>query len=123
MRFPIHIQSISDLITNSSSEVFICSVDCTNTEALRTEIEDLINSLMELLGYEDDNYYCGATVEIADSDGIVDGWDIQYKKGDILIWSKDENSIPWNIMNILCDLEYLKKFENRVTNVERHHLG
>lgn len=124
MRFPIHIQSISDLITNSSSEVFICSVDSTNTEALRDEIEELIDTLMKLLGYEDDSYYCGATVEIAESDGVVDGWnDYKYKKGDILIWSNDDNSIPWDIMNILSDLQYNKRFGDRITNVERHHLG
>ena len=123
MKYPIHIQSVSDLITNSSSEVFICSVDSNNTEALRSEIESLINILMEALGYVNDDYYTGAVVEVADKDGIIEGWNYKYKKGDILIWSRDENSIPWDIMNILEDLNYLPKFEDKVTNVERHHLG
>lgn len=78
---------------------------------------------MEVLGFTDDDYYSGAEVEIATSDGVVDGWDYEYKKGDILIWSCDDNSIPWNIINILEDLNYLPKFEKRVTDVERHHLG
>ena len=123
MKHPIYIQSISDLITNSSSEVFICKVNTNDTENLRSEIESFINTLMEILGYVEDDYYAGATVEIADEDGEVEGYGYQYKKGDILIWSNDDNSIPWNIMSILEDLEYLPKFENEVTNVKRHHLG
>lgn len=123
MKYPIHIQSVSDLITNSSSEVFICQVDTNDTEKLRSEIASLINTLMETLGYEGDDYYTGATVEIADEDGEVEGFGYKYKKGDLLIWSNEENSIPWNIMDILRDLNYLPKFEDKVTDVERHHLG
>ena len=123
MRYPIHIQSVSDLITNSSSEVFICSVDSTNTAALRIEIQEFINTLMEVLGFEGDDYYTGATVTIADSDGEIDGWGYKYKKGDILIESYDDNSIPWSIIAVLEDLQYLPKFEGRITDVERHHLG
>lgn len=123
MKYPIHIQSVSDLITNSSSEVFICQVDTNDTEALKSEIESLINTLMEALGYVNDDYYTGAVVEIADEDGEVEDFGYRYKKGDILIWSREENSIPWNIMDILGDLDYFPKFENKVTDVERHHLG
>ena len=123
MKYPIHIQSVSDLITNSSSEVFICQVDTNDTEALKSEIESLISTLMEALGYVNDDYYTGAVVEIADEDGVIEGWDYKYKKGDILIWSRDDNSIPWNIVQILEDLDYLPKFEDKVTDVERHHLG
>lgn len=123
MKYPIHIQSVSDLITNSSSEVFICQVDTNDTEALKSEIESLINTLMEALGYVNDDYYTGAVVEIADEDGIIEGWDYKYKKGDILIWSREDNSIPWNIVDILGDLDCLPKFEDKVTDVERHHLG
>lgn len=123
MKYPIHIQSVSDLITNSSSEVFICQVDTNDTEALESEIESLINTLMEALGYVNDDYYTGAVVEIADEDGIIEGWNYKYKKGDILIWSREDNSIPWNIMDILGNLDYLPKFEDKVTDVERHHLG
>lgn len=123
MKYPIHIQSVSDLITNSSSEVFICQVDTNDTEAMKSEIESLINTLMEALGYVNDDYYTGAVVEIADEDGVIEGWNYKYKKGDILIWSREENSIPWNIMDILGDLDCLPKFEDKVTDVERHHLG
>lgn len=123
MKYPIHIQSVSDLITNSSSEVFICQVNTSDTEALKSEIESLINTLMEALGYVNDDYYTGAVVEIADEDGVIEGWNYKYKKGDILIWSREENSIPWNIIDILGDLDCLPKFEDKVTDVERHHLG
>lgn len=121
MKYPIHIQSVSDLITNSSSEVFICHVDTNDTEALKSEIESLINTLMEALGYVNDDYYAGAVVEIADEDGVIEGW--KYKKGNIIIWSREENILPWNIIDILGDLDCLPKFEDKVTDVERHHLG
>lgn len=123
MRYPIHIQSVSDLITNSSSEVFICSVNSADTEALRAEIDEFIETLMETLGFVGSDYYTGATVEIAEEDGDVDGFGYKYKKGDILIWSNGENSIPWDIMEILGDLNYIPKFEDKITDVERHHLG
>ena len=123
MRYPIHIQSVSDLITNSSSEVFICSVNNTNARALAAEIQGFIDTLMEVLGFEGDDYYSGAEVTIANSDGEIDGWGYKYKKGDILIESRDDNSIPWSIMAVLEDLPYLPKFEKRITDVERHHLG
>lgn len=122
MKKVIKIQSISDLITNSSSEVFICSTE-SNPEITKYEIQEFINTLMYVLGYDNDEFYTGANVIVAEGDGIIGGWDYTYKKGDILIESKDDNSIPWNIMNILEDLEYIPKFENKITNVERHHLG
>lgn len=123
MKYPIHIQSVSDLITNSSSEVFICRVDTSDIETLKSEIESLINTLMEALGYVNDDYYTGAVVEIADEDGVIEGWNYRYKKGDILIRSREENSIPWSIMDILGDLECLPKFEDNIIEVERRHLG
>lgn len=121
MKYSIYIQSVSDLITNSSSEVFICSIDTKDKEALKSEVESFINDLMETLGYSEHSYYTGATVEIADKD--VEDEDYSYKKGDLIIWSKDDNSIPLDIVQILEDLYILPKFEDTITNVERHHLG
>lgn len=122
MKKVIKIQSINDLITNSSSEVFICSTN-SNPEITKDEIQEFIDTLMDILGYDNDGFYSGATVTVAEKDGIIGGWDWTYKKGDILIESKDNNSIPYSIVNILEDLEYIPKFENKITNVERHHLG
>ena len=116
------IQSISDIITNSSSEVFICS--CNNPKKLAKEVQEFINTLMEMLGYpKDDYYYSGATVTVAKSDGEINGWGYPYNKGNLLIESNGENSIPWNVIQILEELEYFPVFKGKITNVKRYHLG
>lgn len=123
MKKVLKIQSINDLITNSSSEVFICSTE-SNPEITRDEIQEFIDTLMDVLGYGDnDEFYIGANITVAEEDGVISGWAYPYKKGDILIESKDDNSIPWNIMDILGDLQYIPVFEHKITNVERYHLG
>lgn len=122
MKRVIKIQSINDLITNSSSEVFICSTE-SNPEITRDELQEFIDTLMDILGYDNDDYYIGADITVAEKDGVIGGWDYTYKKGDILVESKNDNSIPWHIMDILEELMYIPKFKNKITNVERHHLG
>ena len=115
------IKSISDIITNSSSEVFICS--CNNPKKLAKEVREFIDTLMKTLGYQKDNYYSGATVTVAKSDGEIDGWGYLYNKGDLLIESNGENSIPYHIVEILEDLAWIPAFEDKINHVERHHLG
>ena len=122
MKQTIRVQSVSDIITNSSSEVFICTTNG-NQDELATEVQEFIDTLMKVLGYENDEFYTGATVEVAKEDGKVEDFGYKYNKGDLLIWSKDENSIPWNIVGILEDLDILPKFEDNISDVTRHHLG
>jgi hypothetical protein len=53
--------------------------------------------------------------EVASTDGKIDGWNIKYKKGDMLIWSADENSIPYWLMEFIEQLNY--------NHISRYHLG
>lgn len=112
------IQSMSDIITNSSSEVFIVSTD--NHE----KVINFINDVCEVCGLNTDDLM---HFESADRDGSVCGWsDTNYKKGDLLIHSTDENTIPYYIMEIIEELPYLNAPAlngAEVTNVKRRHLG
>lgn len=121
MKRVINIQSISDLITNSSSEVFICSVSG-DPNSVRDDLQEFLDELMQLLGY--DGYdYAGAEVYVVDSDGRDKWYDYSWKEGNVLIESRGDNSIPSIVMETLLELNYVPRFENKITNVERHHLG
>ena len=88
------IQSFSDIITNSSSEVFGWDV----------------NDLM--------------TFESVEKDGKVEGWDSTYKAGNLLIWSNGDNSIPSSIMDIISEMEWgIPALEDIVIfDITREHL-
>lgn len=112
------IQSMSDIITNSSSEVFIVETD--NHE----KVINFINDVCEIFGLNTDDlmYF-----ESADHDGNVDGWrNTDYKEGNLLIWSAGDNAIPYYIMEIISELPYLHApaLEGvEITDVQRRHLG
>ena len=112
------IQSMSDIITNSSSEVFIVSTD--NHE----KVINCINDVCEVCGWSTDDlmYF-----ESAEHDGSIEDWaNIKYKKGNLLIYSAGDNAIPYYIMEIIEELPYLDAPAldgADVTEVKRHHLG
>ena len=108
------IQSFSDIITNSSSEVFVIS---TNKHA---EVAEFISNVCDLFGVDMDDimYYNSATYN------EVVGYNLKCKKGDLVIRSTYDNSIPVVIMNIIEDLDYSTKGEELgVREVNREHLG
>lgn len=101
-------QSVSDIITNSSSEVFVVR----NLKSRNQELQELIISVMTAAGLEIDDILC---FEVASANGKVDDWNIKYKKGDMLIWSADQNSIPYWLMEFIEQLNY--------NHISRYHLG
>jgi hypothetical protein len=108
------IQSFSDIITNSSSEVFVIS---TNKHA---EVAEFLNNVCDLFGVDMDEimYYNSAT------HNEVVGYNLKCKKGDLVIRSTYDNSIPGTIMNIIEDLDYCPKGEELgIREVNREHLG
>lgn len=125
-KITIKIQNISDVITNSSSEIFICK---SNTPEDTAElIRDVLTSVYENLKRARDNAgrntyaYYGETLDdlmdiyVAQKDYTDSGWGYSYKEGDIIIESTEDNSIP----SILMDFIY--EFFSW-DNIERHHLG
>lgn len=111
----------SDVITNSSSEVFVIKPqDGIDSEELLAEIDDFIQSLCDTMGYDDPGLYS----YVADQN-YQDSYfcNYNYFLGDILIHSDADNSIPWVLMDAITDLDCIPKFENKIKKLSRIHLG
>jgi hypothetical protein len=111
------IQSFSDIITNSSSEVFV--IESQDHERIKTFLADVC----ELFGWDINDLM---TFESVEKDGKVEGWNSIYKAGDLLIWSNGDNSIPSVIMDIIDGMywSYIPALKDIViSDVTREHLG
>ena len=126
MKTAINIQNVSDVITNSSSEIFICQTD--NPEQTVEVIREVLTSVYENLqkarscAYKNTKSYWGETLDdiltitVADRDGGDSDWGYSFKKGDILIESTEDNSIPSIIMDFIYEFFQWNQ-------CDRHHLG
>lgn len=122
----IKIQNISDVITNSSSEIFICQSETPEQtiELIREVLGDVYENLQKARSNADRNTYSYygeslddiLTISIADADYSDNFYNYSYKKGDILIESTSDNSIPTIIMDFIYEFFSWDK-------VERYHLG
>lgn len=110
------IQSFSDIITNSSSELFIIR----NPKEEGEKITEFLQGIYELLGRNIDD---DMEISPADSNDITRAkeWGSTVKKGDLVIWSTSDNSIPYGIMDLIEGLPGL--FNISYGSIERHHLG
>jgi hypothetical protein len=113
------IQSISDIITNSSSEVFI--IDSDNNEKIISFIQDAC----EHFGYDMSDIM---TVDIADKDDNFVWFNkaYPYKKGNLVIESTYDNSIPgliWDLINNLSWYQPPVIEDIDIKDVTRIHLG
>ena len=110
------IQSFSDIITNSSSEVFV--IESNDHEKIKTFLADVC----EVFGWDVKDLM---TFESVEKDGEVEGWDSTYKAGNLLIWSNGDNSIPSVIMDVISEMRWgipaLKDIT--ISDVTREHLG
>ena len=114
----VKIQSISDIITNSSSEVFI----------IDTKHHDLVSEfIQEICDVFEFDMYDMMDFDSVTEDGYVDGYrNGAYKKGNLLIWSQGDNSIPEVIMNMIYNLQWTPSERIRnmeIKEVKRIHLG
>ena len=124
--FFIKIQNISDVITNSSSEIFICKSD--NSEQTIELLEEVLTSVYENYKKAQDHagsntysYYGESlsdilTIRTADDDYTDSWYGYNISKGDVIIESTSDNSIPIIIMDFI---ELFFKWDN----VKRVHLG
>lgn len=111
------IQSFSDIITNSSSEVFV--IESQDHEKIKTFLADVC----EVFGWDVNDLMHFESVE---EDGRVGDWGPTFANGDLLIWSNGDNSIPGVIMDII---EYFRwgripaLKDITISDVTREHLG
>ena len=115
MKFEI--QSMSDIITNSSSEVFIIYTKDHN------KIASFLKDVCKLLGVDVDDVM---EFDSVTDDGYVDYKRGHYRKGDLLIWGTGDNSIPPVVSRIIEELRWTHTPNfpyGEIKNVERVFLG
>ena len=121
----VKIQSFSDVITNSSSELFVIR----STDEAWAEIQNKIDAIakaIEIDGGDNWEYVDRASEETAQKYRDY-GYGIDMEAGDHYIYVY-ENCMPWPLMEMIDDyLPYNKKLQqlNNGENiyVERYHLG
>ena len=120
------IQNISDVITNSSSEIFVCKSN--NPEETVALLREVLESVYENYKIarkhangEDVPFY-GETIDelmtiyISDEDYTDKYWGYTVHEGNVVIESTSDNSIPEVLMNFIYDFfDY--------NSIERTHLG
>ena len=100
----ISIQSMSDIITNSSSEVFVIQGG-----SLTDAIVRIVKDVTELWCNTANNEWLKEVSDILDVEVANDfyddsDWGYHYNKGDIVIYSTEDNSIPYDLMEALEDI-------------------
>jgi hypothetical protein len=125
-QFIIPIQNISDIITNSSSELFICQSE--NPEQMVEVIKEVLTTVYEnykkarsCSGRNTSSLYEESLdkmleISISNEDGYDKDWEYEYKKGDIIIEGLYDNSIPPIIMDFIYEFFPYDK-------IKRYHLG
>ena len=102
-------QSISDVITNSSRDLFVVH----NHKSKNQEIEELIDKVVTAAGLFPSELY---KTWVASNDMTYDFYrHIKIKRGDLVIESVTDNSIPGWVMEFIESLDY--------SNINRYHLG
>ena len=108
------IQSISDIITNSSSEVFI--INSHDHETVSKFLKDMC-------------YICGVKMDdVMDMNTATEDSSLWYKgpkikKGNLVIESTCDNSIPVPIMDLMENLDWVPILRDKVTKVQRYFEG
>lgn len=112
------IQSISDIITNSSSEVFVITTD------KHAEVAKFIKDICDVFGVDMDEIleFDSATTNHRDSYTGV-----KVSKGDLIVYSTGDNSIPAIIADMIESLDWADYLPNvkplNIKRVYREHLG
>lgn len=112
--------SVSNVITNSSSEVFIIHAKPEFQKEINEEIPEFLKQLCNLFEEDIEDMM---EFEISDKTYIDDGWYYYVHKGDLLIHSTSDNTIPGWLMDIISDLNYTKKFKDKFSGYYAKDLG
>lgn len=114
------ILSISDVITNSSSEVFIIHSKPEFQDEINKEIPKFLEKLCKVVG---EDLHTIMTFEISDKTEIDEDWLYYKAKNDLLIHSAEENSIPYWLINVISDLISIPKFKDKFSGYYAKDLG
>lgn len=109
------IQSFSDIITNSSSEVFI--IDTKD----HSKVVEFLRDVSEIMGF---NIYELVDFESCTKDNSFWYKGPKAKKGNLVIREKWDNSLPDMIRSLIKNMDgYNRGFLPEVKRVELIHLG
>ena len=112
--------SISDVITNSSSEVFIIHSKPEFQDEINQEIPELIRNLCESIDLDIDEMM---EFSISDFSGINEGWEYYQHKNDLIIDSVSDNTIPYWLMEFIDSLYCFPKFRDKFSGYYAKDLG
>jgi hypothetical protein len=114
------ILSISDVITNSSSEVFILHAKPEFQDEINQEIPEFLKEVCNLFEEDiEDMLY----TEISDETYIDEEWYYYVHKNDLIIHSNSDNTIPQWLMEIIDNLPWTKKFRDKFQGYYAEDLG
>lgn len=112
--------SISDIITNSSSEVFIIHSKPEFQDEINQEIPELLTQLCELVGLDLNETM---EFEVSDKSGVDEDWEYYKAKNDLIIWSAGDNTIPSWLMYFIEDINYIPQFKDKFSGYYAKDLG
>jgi len=122
MKVIIPIHSVIDVITNSSTELFVCNTS-KSLEVVKESLEVMIEAYNKLCGTEEmysfDSMFCEPRVATDEDDEVITDYSDYYsvpsvKIGEtIIIEGAYDNSIPYGLLELI----------EEVFHAERLHLG
>ena len=114
------ILSISDVITNSSSEVFIIHAKPEFQDEINQEIPEFLKEVCDIFEEDiEDMLY----TEISDETYIDEEWYYYVHKNDLIIHSNSDNTIPQWLMGIIDNLPWTNKFRDKFQGYYAKDLG
>lgn len=118
----IKIHSIVDVITNSSSELFICDTN-KSLEMIKELLQDMLNLYNKgnNINYKFEDVFCEPKIftkndviyPFDDDYKYIWGYEIEDNIGKIVIESMSDNSIPFELMELI----------EGIFEAKRYHLG
>ena len=114
------ILSVSDVITNSSSEVFIVHSKPEFQDSINEEVPELLKKICEAVEEDIEEMLCCSVSPVT---GVDKDWGYYYNEKDLIIESVDDNSIPGWLMDFIQEIPYLSKFRDRFYGYYAEDLG
>ena len=112
--------SYSDVITNSSSEVFVIHSKPEFQGEINEEIPELLNQICDAV---DLNINKMMEFDVSNETYIDEDWYYYVHKGDLLIYSVSDNTIPYWLMDLIDSINYLPKFKDKFSGYYAKDLG
>lgn len=112
--------SISDVITNSSSEVFVIHSKPEFQNEINEEIPEFLKQICEIAN---ENINEMMEFDVSNETYIDPDWYYYVHKGDLVIYSTSDNTIPYWIMEIIECLNNISKFKDKFSGYFAKDLG